>query len=321
MRYGLTVAQVYSQVSEGITDSKSATTLTMQSKEYPVIVMKTAQNRITADELNGFVLNGTQNEDGQSVDVDVRLDEIAAITAARGYDAVRREDQQRYVSVTATLAQGYNIGLVSRDFEQKLDEYQPAAGVTLNLTGENETINSSLRDLLYMILLAVVLIYLIMVAQFQSLLSPFIVMFTIPLAFTGGLLALQISGMELSMVAMLGFLVLAGIVVNNGIVFVDYANQLIAAGMDKREALVETGKTRLRPILMTALTTVLGLSTMALGIGSGADMLQPMAVTTIGGLTYATVLTLFIVPSLYDLLHPKRGKVKTAEQREAPGDE
>ena len=144
-----------------------------------------------------------------------------------------------------------------------------------------------------------------MVAQFQSLKSPFIVMFTIPLAFTGGLLALWITGMEISVISMLGFLVLAGVVVNNGIVFVDYVNQLRLEGMEKTEALVLAGRTRIRPILMTALTTILGLFTLALGIGEGADMLQPMAVVTIGGLTYATLLTLFVVPALYSLFHRK----------------
>jgi len=153
-----------------------------------------------------------------------------------------------------------------------------------------------------------------MVAQFQSLLSPLIVMITIPLAFTGGLLALVITGFEISMISMLGFLVLAGIVVNNGIVFVDYVNQLRLQGVDKRSALIETGKARIRPILMTALTTILGLSTLAMGIGMGADMIQPMAIVTIGGLTYATLLTLFIVPIIYDILHRKALVVVEVEE-------
>ena len=142
-------------------------------------------------------------------------------------------------------------------------------------------------DLVKMLLLAVVFIYLIMVAQFQSLLSPFIVMFTIPLAFTGGLLALLITGKELSIIAMLGFLVLAGVVVNNGIVFVDTINQLRLEGMPRFEAIVRTGRTRIRPVLMTALTTILAMSTMAMAVGQGAEMTQPMAIVTIGGLTYA----------------------------------
>ena len=142
-----------------------------------------------------------------------------------------------------------------------------------------------------------------MVAQFQSLLSPFIVMFTIPLAFTGGLLALELTGYDISLISMLGFLVLSGVVVNNGIVFVDYANQLREKGMNKDEALISAGKTRLQPILMTALTTIIGLSTLAFGMGVGAEMLQPLAIVTIGGLTYATVLTLLVVPVMYSLFH------------------
>ena len=131
------------------------------------------------------------------------------------------------------------------------------------------------------------------------------VMFTIPLAFTGGLLALWLTGSELSVIAMLGFLVLAGVVVNNGIVFVDNINQLRLAGMDRTEAILETGRTRIRPVLMTALTTILAMSTMALGIGDGAEMTQPMAIVTIGGLTYATLLTLLVVPVLYDIFRKK----------------
>ena len=152
-----------------------------------------------------------------------------------------------------------------------------------------------------MISLAIVFIYLIMVAQFQSLLSPFIVMFTIPLAFTGGLLALLLTGQDISIISMLGFLVLSGVVVNNGIVFVDYTNQLREENMSTREALIEAGKVRMRPILMTAITTILGLSTLALGVGTGAEMLQSLAIVSIGGLTYATILTLFVVPVMYEV--------------------
>lgn len=177
-----------------------------------------------------------------------------------------------------------------------------------------------MEDLVWMVLVAVLLIFLIMVAQFQSFKSPIIVMFTIPLAFTGGLLALLIFKMDLSIVSMLGFLVLSGVVVNNGIVFIDCVNQLRIGGMEKREALIETGRIRLRPILMTALTTILGMSTMALGHGTGAEMMQPMAVVSIGGLSYATLMTLFIVPVLYDLLNGKTMKAREIQMiKEAAG--
>ena len=149
-----------------------------------------------------------------------------------------------------------------------------------------------------------------MVAQFQSFLSPFIIMFTIPLAFTGGLFALFFTGNEISVVAMIGFVMLAGIIVNNGIVMVDYINQLRRGGMTKKEAILNSAKTRLRPILMTALTTILSMSTMALGLGDGSEMMQPMAIVTEGGLIYGTLLTLFVVPCIYDAFNRVKNMVE-----------
>ena len=203
---------------------------------------------------------------------------------------------------------------MSRELQKKLDAYEVPEGYSIEIQGESEMISSAMRDMVFLVLVAVVFIYLIMVAQFQSLLSPFIVLFTIPLAFTGGLLALLLTGMELSVIAALGFLILAGIIVNNGIVLVDYVNQLREEGMEKREAILDAARTRLRPILMTAITTILGLFTMALGVGTGAGMIQPMAVVTIGGLVYGTLLTLFVVPALYDIFN--RGKYKKKELKE-----
>ena len=174
------------------------------------------------------------------------------------------------------------------------------------MAGEDETINEAMTELLKMLGLAIVFMYLIMVAQFQSLLSPFIVMFTVPLAFTGGFLGLWLTGKPVSVIAMIGFVMLSGIIVNNGIVFVDYTNQLIESGLPQKEALIEAGRTRLRPIIMTALTTILGLSTMAAGVGMGSDMVQPMAIVTIGGLLYGTVLTLFVVPCVFSLFHREK---------------
>ena len=209
------------------------------------------------------------------------------------------------MNVTAELETGYNLGLVSDDVEKALKDFELPDGYTMEMKGEDETINDAMGQLILMLILAVVFMYLIMVAQFQSLLSPFIVMFTIPLAFTGGFLALIAADMEVSVIAMIGFIMLSGIIVNNGIVLVDYINQLRQSGMEKKDAIVEAGRTRLRPIVMTALTTILGLSTLAMGMGMGADMIQPMAVVTIGGLLYGTLLTLFVVPCIYDILNRK----------------
>lgn len=305
MAYGLTVAQIYQEVAGALQTETTATTLTIDNLDYPVIIAQDAAKALTRDTLKKHTLTATVN----GVEKTVSLGDIATITEADGLSSIRHDNMTRTLSVTAAISQGHNIGLVSRELDKKLADYDTPEGYSIAITGENENINNTLRDLVLMVLLAVVFIYMIMVAQFQSFLSPFIVMFTIPLAFTGGLLALWAFGYEISTVAMLGLLVLAGIVVNNGIVFVDTANQLRVAGMERRQALVETGKRRLRPILMTALTTVLGLLTMALGIGTGADMFQPMAVTIIFGLTYATVLTLFIVPILYDIFRRRAIRV------------
>lgn len=302
MEKGLTVAQVFSEVNSLLAKGKSATTLTVSNKDYPVIVVDGDSKNITIEDIQDLTIKVNQN--GQ--ETEVKIADIAEITEAVGPTSIRRKDQERYISVRASIDNNYNIGIVSRNFENKLKSYQVPEGYSIELAGENETIKESMRDLIYMILLAIAFIYLIMVAQFQSLLSPFIVMFTIPLAFTGGLLALAITGSEISLIAMLGFLVLSGVVVNNGIVFVDYTNQLRERDMETTEALVVAGKTRMRAILMTAITTIFGLSTLSLGVGLGAEMVQPLAITAIGGLTYATILTLLVVPVMYSIFHKRK---------------
>ena len=310
--YNLTVAQVYQQVAAAVLSQTTATDITVNGSDLPVVVVPDDRDITTRETLEELELTGTQNQQ----DCEVRLSEIAAVTEAASSAAIHRENQSRTVTVTAQIADGYNIGLVSREVEKLLADYQMPEGCSYAFEGENEMIRSTMGDLALMIALAVALIYLIMVAQFQSLLSPFIVLFTIPLAFTGGLLGLWITGKELSVIAMLGFLMLAGVVVNNGIVFVDYANQLRLEGRERTEALVQTGRDRIRPILMTALTTIFGLVTMALGLGSGGDMLQPLAIVTIGGLAYATLLTLFIVPAVYDIFLKKDPKKVVIEEVE-----
>lgn len=301
MEHGLTVAQVYQDISSALQTETTATTLTLGSEEMPVIVVKSAENTMTREELMSHKISVTNQQTGKTESVP--LYDIASAEDAESVSSINRENQVRYMSVTAGVDNDHNIGLVSRELEKKLADYDVPAGYTVEIQGETETINSAMGDLILMIVLAIAFIYLIMVAQFQSLLSPFIVMFTIPLAFTGGLLALWITGNPISVIAMLGFLMLSGVVVNNGIVFVDYVNQLRLEGMDKKEALIQTGRTRLRPILMTALTTILAMLTMAIGLGDGAEMTQPMAIVTIGGLAYATLLTLLVVPVLYDIFH------------------
>ncbi len=298
VQYGLTVAQVFTQVAGKLADASAATTLVAADKDYNVYVMHGGDIELTRELVRSMEVTGT-DEEGESTEVPLR--EIADFEVTAALTSINRADQTRYVAVTAAIAEGYNVGLVSTQVERKLADYQVPAGCQLVSSGENDTINDAIEQVLLMLLLAVVFMYLIMVAQFQSLLSPFIIMFTIPLAFTGGLLGLFVTGSEVSVIALIGFVMLAGIIVNNGIVLIDYMNQLREGGMEKWEAILTAGRTRLRPVLMTALTTILALSTMVFSKDMGSEMAKPMAVVTIGGLLYGTLLTLIVIPCIYDL--------------------
>ena len=310
--HGLTVAQVYQELYQELAESKEATTLSTDVQDYGVYVREDAKESMTREEIRNMTVTA-KKQDGTSEEV--KLSDIASFEDAAGLLAISRKDQSRYMSVTAEIKDGDNIGLVSNRVKKALESYDVPAGYEVEMDGEDATINEAMTELFKMLGLALVFMYLIMVAQFQSLRSPFIVMFTVPLAFTGGLLALWMSQMSLSVIAMIGFVMLSGIIVNNGIVFIDYTNQLMRSGMEQKDALVTAGKTRLRPIIMTALTTILGLFTLALGVGMGADMIQPMAVVTIGGLIYGTLLTLFVVPCIFDLFH-RREKARLRDEIE-----
>lgn len=303
VHYGLTVAQVYSQIYGRLAEAASATTLVAADKDYNVYVKNGSDMELTRELLKQLAITGT-DENGESVDIP--LSEIADFETADAMTSINRVDQIRYVTVSASIADGYNVGLVSTEVERKLADYETPAGYRLVFSGENEMINDAMGQILLMLALAVAFMYLIMVAQFQSLKSPFIILFTIPLAFTGGFLGLFFAGSEISVIAMIGFVMLAGIIVNNGIVLIDYMNQLRAEGMEKREAILEAGRTRLRPVLMTALTTILALSTMVFSHDMGSEMARPMALVTIGGLLYGTLMTLIVIPCIYDLFDRKK---------------
>ena len=302
VHYGLTVAQVYSQIYGRLAEAGSATTLVAADKDYNVYVMSGSDMELTRELVKGLEISGKDENGEEAV---LRLEDIADFEAAASLTSINRQDQSRYVSVSASIANGYNVGLVSGEVEKKLADYEVPAGYRLVFTGENEMINDAMEQMMLMLVLAIAFMYLIMVAQFQSLKSPFIIMFTIPLAFTGGFLGLFLSGSEISVIAMIGFVMLAGIIVNNGIVLIDYMNQLRESGMEKRAAILEAGRTRLRPVLMTALTTILALSNMVFSNDMGSEMAKPMAVVTIGGLLYGTLLTLIVIPCVYDLFNRK----------------
>lgn len=306
MKQGLTVAQVFQNVSRAIASSATATSMEVGGIVDDVLVISPTAGKSEREQLKGLVMEVADSQTGEIKEV--ALSDIASFEERQSLNSIRREDQKRLLSVSASIAEGYNVSLVARDVEKALEQYKLPEGVLLETAGENTTIMEALEQLVYMALLAVLIIYLIMVIQFQSLLSPFIVMFTIPLAFTGGFAALYLCGMEVSVVSVIGFIMLSGIIVNNGIVLIDTINQLRLGGMGKREAILQAGRTRMRPILMTVLTTVLGLLFMAIGTGMGAELMQPIAIVCIGGLLYATLMTLFVVPAMYEILSRREMK-------------
>lgn len=298
----LTVAQVYQQIAAAITSETTSSTLTNSGKDLDVVVIKDENSDVTKNNIKDIKLTYTDKEGNEKT---TKLSEVAEISDSESMNSITRSDQKRYIKVSGTLKDGYTNTDVSNKAKALFDDYKLPDGCSIEYSGSNESTMEAVNQMLLMMLLGVILIYLIMVAQFQSLKSPFIIMFTIPLAFTGGFLGLLITGFDVSVVALLGFVMLCGIIVNNGIVLVDYINNLRLEGKERREAIVEAGKTRMRPILITAITTILGLSTMALGIGTGSEIMQPIAIVCIGGLLYATVMTLYIVPVIYDILSKK----------------
>lgn len=306
-KYKMTVAQVFQLVYMEMASDTASMQISTDVKDYDVYVMSEEQSEVTLKDIKSITFPYT-NEDGD--EEDIKITEIATFEEGISMSSINRSAQTRYINVTAGIDEDHNVTLVSNELKEKLDDYELPEGYTLKMAGEDEMIIETMKQLSLMLILAIIFIYMVMVAQFQSVLSPFIIMFTIPLAFTGGFGALFLCGYEVSVIAMIGFVMLAGIIVNNGIVMVDFINQLRSEGMAKKEAIVEAGKARLRPILMTALTTILSMIPMALGMGDGAEMMQPMAITMTGGLIYGTLLTLIVVPCIYDIFNKNKSMVE-----------
>ena len=306
MQNGITVAQIYMELAAALQNNATVTTLELEGTSTSLIVEKPEGAVLTVDALADYSFQVT-TQTGETKTL--KLSDVATVEHVNSLSSISRLSQRRYLTVSAALEEGENVTLLTARAERALKGTDLGAGVTYAFTGENEAIMEALEQLALMLLLGVLFVYLVMVAQFQSLKSPFIVMFTIPLAFTGGFLALWICGMELSVISMIGFVMLTGIIVNNGIVLVDYINQLRAEGVERTQAIVEAGMTRMRPILMTTVTTILGLVDMATNDAVGTAMMQPVAVVCIGGLTYATLMTLYVVPCIYDMMNKKDLKV------------
>ncbi len=330
MTKGITVAQIYMQVAAAMSDSTTVSTVTLDGDSMEMIVDAAEDGKLTREKLleltidpgSGMTsamggstsmssasassgLSQLTGEDSGDEDKTFKLGDVAEIRETVSMNTISRDQQRRCITVTASIADGYNVTKVTSGVQRLVNSLTLPDTVTVEFNGENEQIMDAMEQLMLMLLLGVVLVYLIMVAQFQSLKSPFIVMFTIPLAFTGGFMALLIAGIEVSVVSLIGFVMLVGIIVNNGIVLVDYINQQRLAGMERREAVIDACVTRLRPILMTSLTTILGLIVTAVAKNAGTALIQPIALVCIGGLLYATLMTLFVVPCMYEIMNRK----------------
>ena len=333
MKHGMTVAQVYMQVASALSTATSGSDMTLDSQDMGVTIAMPEERTVDLEHLldleitPGSSVNGimggsmdssmTGGAMGSSASTTLgsvssgssgesfRLGEVATMERTVSLSTINRQEQRRCINVTAQVDEDHNVTKVSAEAIRAVERLTLPEGVTTEFSGENETIMDAMQQLLLMLALGILLVYLVMVAQFQSLKSPFIVMFTIPLAFTGGFIILLVSGVELSVVSLIGFVMLVGVIVNNGIVLVDYINQLRLEGMGRREAIMEAGVTRLRPILMTSITTILGLLVMAFGGDAGTALMQPMALVCIGGLVYATLMTLLVVPCMYDIISRK----------------
>ncbi len=307
--YGLTVAQIFQQIAEKAETEKKAVTIKKDDKNIDVNIVDKS-GKLTYENLMNTKIEGTvRNSSGKTVKKTYKLKKFATSKDGYSMSSITRENQRTYLEVTSEISDDANAALLSREVQKKLDKYKAPAGYEVEIAGSAIQTDDMIKQMGQAILLGFVLIYLIMTAQFQSFLSPFIIIFTVPLAFTGGMIGLGLFGMTLSSMSLMGFMILMGTVVNNGIVFVDYANRLRIKGVEKRRALIETGRTRMRPILMTALTTILSMSVMVFSQDAGNAMQRSMAVVVSVGLLYSTLMTLYIVPVLYDILYRKQPKV------------
>lgn len=327
MANGLTVAQIYMEISGRMSTSATSTNVTLNGVTMSVNVENT-NNQLTVETLLDMPLTASSiDASGVQVSKTIKLGDVASLQQTNSVGSIDRENQTRYVTVSAGIAEGYNATLLARELSTLLEEYKAGGtipyGYSIELSGESSTVNDMVAQMVLLIALGGLFVYLVMVAQFQSLLSPFIVLFTVPLAFTGGIMGLILCGEQLSLLSLMGFALLMGTVVNNGIVFVDYVNQLRIGGMDRRSALIATGKTRMRPILMTALTTILAMFQLIVSDDMAGQLGRGMSIVVVGGMIYATAMTLIIVPVIYDILfkrNPRNVDIGSDDMDDIPDD-
>jgi HAE1 family hydrophobic/amphiphilic exporter-1 len=286
-----------------------ATRYSFRERKIDVLVRALEEDRASVEDVRNLIVNPQS-------DKPVTLAALADIVATEGPGEIRRSDQERVAIVSANLAYG-DLGTAADEARRLLAEATLPAGVEVRVSGQSEELQSSIDSLLFALGLAVFLVYLVMASQFESLLHPFVILFSIPLAIVGAVVGLKAFGMPLSVIAGIGIIMLAGIVVNNAIVLIDRVNQLRGEGVAKADALVEAGRSRLRAITMTTITTLVGFLPMALGLGDGAEIRQPMAITVIAGLTVSTVLTLVVIPVVYLLMDRRPDSAYVEDARRA----
>jgi HAE1 family hydrophobic/amphiphilic exporter-1 len=290
---GLTTKQIADQVVRKVR-GEVATRYSFRDRKIDVLVRADEADRNSVDDIRHLIVNPQSERP-------VTLAAVADVLATEGPSEIHRSDQERVAVVSANLRQG-DLGSAVAEVEQMLRDKPLAAGVSVNIGGQSEELDASVQSLIFALTLAIFLVYLVMASQFESLLHPFVIMFTIPLAMVGAVLALKLTGNPLSVVVFIGLILLVGIVVKNAIVLIDRVNQLREEGASKRDALIQAAESRLRPIVMTTLCTLLGFAPLAIGTGDGAEVRAPMAITVIGGLAVSTLLTLVVIPVVYDLM-------------------
>lgn len=271
-----------------------ATEFKDEDRRIDILVRLREDDKESLDDLRRLVINPAGV-------IPIPLQAVAEIRVNEGPSEIRRIDQQRTAVIRANLIQGYSLSEVSGQIYQEIQNLRLPEEFAYEIAGQNKEMETSLNSLMLALGLAIFLVYIVMAMQFESLIHLFVIIFSIPMALIGVFIFMYLFGIPFSIVVFLGMIILAGIVVNNAIVLVDYVNHLRRSGLPKREALIKAGQTRLRPILMTTLTTVLGLIPMALGLGEGAEIRTPLAITVIIGLSSSTLLTLVVIPTIYDV--------------------
>jgi HAE1 family hydrophobic/amphiphilic exporter-1 len=295
-KLGLTVREIANSVVASVR-GELATRYTWRDKKIDVLVRSIDTRQSSIDEIRHLIVNPSSERP-------VTLDAVATVTVSEGPAEIRRIAQERVAIISANLAYG-DLGAAAAEASDIVNRIPMPTGINAIVSGQSEEMEASFQSMQFALLLAVFLVYLVMASQFESLIHPLVILFTIPLALVGAVLALFITGTSVNIVAFIGIIMLAGIVVNNAIVLVDLINQLRAQGIERFAAIMEAGTARLRPILMTSLTTTLGLLPMAMGFGEGSEVRTPMAITVIGGLTVSTLLTLVVIPVVYSLMDRK----------------